>query len=88
MYDSVCVCVCAWVRACVGASVRACVRAGVRTYVSKYLRMYVCMYSVCKGKGMFYIAQYPARWTAQSILHFWYDTFSLILTHTLLRVNV
>ena len=23
-----------------------------------------------KGKGSFYIAQYPVRWTAQSALHF------------------
>ena len=23
-----------------------------------------------QGKGMFYIAQYPVRWTAQSTLHF------------------
>ena len=23
-----------------------------------------------KGKGSFYIAQYPVRWTAQSTLHF------------------
>ena len=28
-----------------------------------------------KGKGSFYIAQYPVRWTAQSALHF------LILKH-------
>ena len=25
---------------------------------------------VIKGKGSFYIAQYPVRWTAQSALHF------------------
>ena len=25
---------------------------------------------VKKGKGSFYIAQYPVRWTAQSALHF------------------
>ena len=25
---------------------------------------------VKKGKGRFYIAQYPVRWTAQSALHF------------------
>ena len=24
----------------------------------------------CKGKGSFYIAQYPVRWTAQGALHF------------------
>ena len=25
---------------------------------------------LCKGKGSFYIAQYPVRWTAQSASHF------------------
>ena len=29
-----------------------------------------CVGSKRKGKGSFYIAQYPVRWTAQSALHF------------------
>ena len=33
----------------------------------------ICVLTICwaiKGKGSFYIAQYPVRWTAQSALHF------------------
>ena len=29
-----------------------------------------CRRIVLKGKGSFYIAQYPVRWTAQSALYF------------------
>ena len=49
----------------------------VRVFVSaKYRVIYYnyivkwCSFINCNGKGSFYIAQYPVRWTAQSASHF------------------
>ena len=36
----------------------------------KQLNMLKVADQLKKGKGSFYIAQYPVRWTAQSALHF------------------
>ena len=37
----------------------------------KFALMVVLLHDLkLKGKGSFYIAQYPVRWTAQSALHF------------------
>ena len=49
------------------ACVRECVRASINDHptISKSK-----FYLADKGKGSFYIAQYPVRWTAQSALHF------------------
>ena len=44
----------------------------------------VIMVLKTKGKGSFYIAQYPVRWTAQSALHF----LPSLIRHTYVSNNV
>ncbi len=40
------------------------------TNTAPFARLILTVKGKKKGKGSFYIAQYPVRWTAQSTLHF------------------